>query len=197
VGRKLSQELRDEIVYGRDHDHARIFISSRMCQTFDAERIVAADSVDQIAGHRAWFWERDAAGGVLHSEQECVKYAKASAGLILLVDGELSDIVRAEYEAARAGGANRFIFIRNGPASATAASSTVARLLLMKNSFVILITTVTNATRNQEADREGCSNGHDLFAINGESGSCALIGGVKVHRDRSRRDRSQRLSLDG
>lgn len=114
VGRKLSQELRDEIVYGRDHDHARIFISSRMGRTLDAERRVAADTVDQVAGHRAWFWERDAAGGTLHSEHECVKYAKASAGLILLVDGELSSIVHAEYAAARDGGANRFIFIRNG-----------------------------------------------------------------------------------
>jgi hypothetical protein len=113
MGRKLSSELRDEIVYGRDHDRARIFISSRMGQTLDAERKVAADTVDQIAGHRAWWWERDAATGVLHSEHECVKYAKASAGLILLVDGELSKIVYAEYAAARSGGANRFILIRN------------------------------------------------------------------------------------
>lgn len=114
MGRKVSQELKDEIVYGRDHNHARVFISSRMSTTLDAERVVTAKAVDRVSGHRAWFWERDAAMGALHSEHECVKYAKTSAGLILLVDGDLSPIVHAEYRAAREGGANRFILIRKG-----------------------------------------------------------------------------------
>ncbi|MEV7608683.1 hypothetical protein AB0N61_04285 [Microbacterium sp. NPDC089320] len=112
MGRKVSQELRDEIVYGRDHDHARVFISSRMRTTLDTERLVTAGAVDRVSGHRAWFWERDAAVGELHSEHECVKYAKTSSGLILLVDGGLSPIVYAEYLAAREGGANRYILIR-------------------------------------------------------------------------------------
>lgn len=112
MSRKVSQELKDEIVYGRDHNHARVFISSRMRTTLDVERVITANAVDRVSGHRAWFWERDAAMGVLHSEHECVKYAKASASLILLVDGDLSPIVHAEYRAARKGGANRFILVR-------------------------------------------------------------------------------------
>lgn len=85
-----------------------------MKATLDMERKVTADAVDRVSGHRAWIWERDALAGELHSEHECVKYAKTSAGLILLIDGALSKIVHAEYKAARDGGANRFILVRDG-----------------------------------------------------------------------------------
>lgn len=108
----MEEDLKQEILYGRDHDHARVFISSRMNKTLDAERKAAAEAVDRVSGHKAWWWEQDAGMGVLHSENECIGYARTSTGLILLVAGELSAIVYAEYRAARDGGADRYILIR-------------------------------------------------------------------------------------
>jgi hypothetical protein len=87
-----------------------------MGKTLDEERRITAAAVDRVAGHRAWIWERDATMGEVHSEHECVQYAKASAGLILLIDGELSPIVYAEYGGATAGGAHRYILIRTNAA---------------------------------------------------------------------------------
>lgn len=84
-----------------------------MNRNLDDERRAAAEAVDRVVGHRAWWWERDAPIGVLHSERECESFARTSTSLILLVAGDLSDIVYAEYEAARAGGANRYILIRD------------------------------------------------------------------------------------
>ncbi|WP_159540892.1 hypothetical protein [Aeromicrobium sp. 9AM] len=108
----MSRDLRDEVLYGRDVDHARIFISSKMDGTLDAERSAAVDAVSSVTGHRAWWWERDAPMGVLHSVEECAKFAHHSDGLILLVGGPLSDVIFAEYFAARDGGAERYILIR-------------------------------------------------------------------------------------
>lgn len=112
VRRHVDDNVREEILYGRDHDHLRIFISSRMNKTLDAERKAAAEAVDRVSGHKAWWWEHDAPMGVLHSEKECIGFAKTSAALILLVAGELSAIVHSEYSAARDGGADRYILIR-------------------------------------------------------------------------------------
>ncbi|WAB82525.1 hypothetical protein OVN18_05855 [Microcella daejeonensis] len=108
----MDEELKQEILYGRDHDRARVFISSRMNKTLDNERRAAADAVDRVSGHKAWWWEQDAPIGVLHSWNECIGFARTSTGLILLVAGELSAIVYAEYQAARDGGADRYILVR-------------------------------------------------------------------------------------
>lgn len=107
-----SVDLEDEVRYGRDHTHLRYFISSRMNGTLDSERKVAANTVERLVTHRAWWWERDAPTGVLHSERECIKFAQTSDGLVLLVAGELSGIVYAEYAAAKSAAAERYIFIR-------------------------------------------------------------------------------------
>lgn len=104
----------DEIRYGRNHDELRYFVSSRMNGTLDDERKVAADTIDRLDTHRAWWWERDALAGVLHSERECVRYAATSDGIVLLVAGHLSDIVYAEYAAAKNASAQRYILIRQG-----------------------------------------------------------------------------------
>lgn len=80
--------------------------------SLDSERQATHQVVSMLEGHRAWWWEGDAPAGVLHSEQICTKYAKTSDGLVLLVGGELSQIIYAEYEAAKDGGAQRYVFIR-------------------------------------------------------------------------------------
>lgn len=105
-------ELEDEIRYGRDQTKLRFFVSSRMNGTLDDERKTAADTIDRLVTHRAWWWERDAPPGVLHSENECIKLAGTSDGLVLLVGGELSAIVHAEYGAAKDAAVERYIFIR-------------------------------------------------------------------------------------
>lgn len=61
--------------------------------TLDDERKVAAETIERLVTHRAWWWERDAPTGVLHSENECIQFARTSDGLVLLVGGELSAIV--------------------------------------------------------------------------------------------------------
>lgn len=105
-------DVEDEVRYGRDHTHLRYFISSRMNGSLDSERKIAAATVERLVTHRAWWWERDAPTGVLHSERECIKFAETSDGLILLVAGELSGIVYSEYQAAKRATAERYIFIR-------------------------------------------------------------------------------------
>ncbi|MBF4511430.1 hypothetical protein ITJ66_02935 [Plantibacter sp. VKM Ac-2885] len=106
--------VEEEIRYGRDHERLRFFVSSRMNGTLDNERRIAADTIDRLVTHRAWWWERDALSGVAHSENECVKYAATSDGLVLLVAGELSGIVHAEYAAAKQAAVERYILIRDG-----------------------------------------------------------------------------------
>lgn len=106
------RSLQDEIVYGRDSSHLRVFVSSKMNGTLDAERVVAAKAIEALHGHRAWYWERDAPMGVLHSERECTSYARSSDSIVLIVGDELSAIVLAEYEAASQGGAERYLFAR-------------------------------------------------------------------------------------
>lgn len=110
--RGWSAEYEAEVRYGRDHTHLRYFVSSRMNGTLDDERKVAAKTIERLVTHRAWWWERDAPTGVLHSENECIQFARTSDGLVLLVGGELSAIVRAEYAAAKKAAAERYIFIR-------------------------------------------------------------------------------------
>jgi hypothetical protein len=76
------------------------------------ERRAAVDTINRSPLHHAWCWEDDAPAGAYHSERECVQHARTSDGLVLLLAGELTQITRAEYEAAREGGANRYVFVR-------------------------------------------------------------------------------------
>lgn len=104
--------LPEEILYGRDPEYLRIFVSSKMDGSVDAERIAARSVIRGLGSHRPWLWEDDAPVGALHSEHECVGYAKTSDGLVLIIGGPLSPIIYAEYESARKAGANRYVFIR-------------------------------------------------------------------------------------
>ena len=112
----LSDDLQEEVLYGRDHDHLRIFVSSRMNGSLDNERRVAAETISSVSGHKAWWWEVDAPMGALHSEQECVSFARTSDGIVLLIAGALSEIVLAEYHAASDAGAQRYVLVRDTPA---------------------------------------------------------------------------------
>lgn len=109
----MADDLADEVLYGRDHDHARIFISSKMDGSLDEERSRTAAAVNRLDTHKAWWWEADAPAGVLHSENECIKFAGSSDGLILLVAGDLSKIIYSEFSAAVDASAERYIFIRD------------------------------------------------------------------------------------
>jgi len=108
----MHENFATEILYGRDHDAIRIFISSKMDGSLDAERRSAAGAINRLDTHKSWWWEEDAPAGVLHSELECIQFARTSDGLILLVAGDLSDIIYSEYRAARAANAETYIFIR-------------------------------------------------------------------------------------
>jgi len=108
----MTDDLADEILYGRDHEHARIFISSKMDGSLDDERKRTATVIGRLETHKAWWWEVDAPSGVLHSEKECIKFAGTSDGLILLIAGDLSTIIYSEFAAAVDAEAERYIFIR-------------------------------------------------------------------------------------
>jgi hypothetical protein len=110
----LSEQLDDEILYGRDQTGLQIFVSSRMGSTLDSQRLLVAATIDRLDMHQAWWWERHAPAGTLHSVNECIQHARASDGIVLLIAGRLSEIIYAEYEAAKAAGAQRYVFIRKG-----------------------------------------------------------------------------------
>lgn len=108
----MDDALADEILYGRDHDSLRIFISSKMNGTLDDERYATAKAITHLDGHHPWLWEADALVGVLHSVNECVKFARTSDGLVLLLADELSEVVSAEFAAAKERGAERYIYVK-------------------------------------------------------------------------------------
>ncbi len=110
----LGDQFENEIRYGRDQTGLQIFVSSRMGSTLDLQRELAAATINRLDMHRAWWWERDAPAGIAHSVNECIQYAGASDGIVLLIAGRLSDIIYAEYGAAKAAGAERYVFIRKG-----------------------------------------------------------------------------------
>lgn len=99
-------------MYGRDAQALRVFISSRMNNTLDAERRAAVETVNRFPHRSSWLWEDDAPAGVYHSERECTGIAGSSDELILILGQDLSAITRAEYEAAKKGGAQRYVMIR-------------------------------------------------------------------------------------
>lgn len=107
-----TESLDDEIRYGRDHRSVRIFVSSKMDGSLDEERQRAAAVIERRPTHTAWWWERDAPIGVLHSVKECAQFAGTSDGLLLIVAGPLSDVIYQEYQAAKEAQAERYILIR-------------------------------------------------------------------------------------
>jgi hypothetical protein len=97
----MNRELRQEILYGRDAEALRVFISSRMNGSLDDERAAVVEAISTFPTHRAWAWENDAPAGALHSENECIGYARSSDELVLLLATDLTPITEAEYQAAK------------------------------------------------------------------------------------------------
>jgi len=109
----MAEVVEREMIYGRPDDSLRVFVSSQMHGNVLAdERRAAADTINGSPIHHAWCWEDNAPAGAYHSEGECIGYAESSDGLVLLLGTRLTRVTRAEYEAARHNGADRFIFIR-------------------------------------------------------------------------------------
>lgn len=103
-------ELDDEF-FGRN-DKLRVFVSSKM-RPLKVERQAAVEAIavfDTIA--EAWWWEGNAAAGPYCAEEICIRYACISDHLILILSNELSTITRKEYEAAKANGAQCYIFVK-------------------------------------------------------------------------------------
>lgn len=124
----MTDSAEHEILYGRDQDALRIFVSSQMSgNVLAVERRVAADTINDTPMHRAWCWEDNARAGAYHSEAECVRFAAASDGIVLLLGQRLTRITRAEYQAASQNGADRFIFVRNGESRTRQASQFIRR----------------------------------------------------------------------
>jgi hypothetical protein len=107
-----SGNLRREITYGRDPERVRIFVSSQMDGTLDAERRAAAETINATAFLEAWWWEGSTTSGPYWAEEECLNYAATSDGLLLLLGTKLTRVTRGEYESAQRSGAACFIFIR-------------------------------------------------------------------------------------
>lgn len=108
----MNGELRQEILYGRDAEALRVFVSSRMNGSLDEERAAVVEAIATFPTHRSWAWENDAPAGALHSENECIGFAGSSDELVLLLARDLTPITEAEYRAAKSNGAQRYILIR-------------------------------------------------------------------------------------
>lgn len=121
----MCDQLRIEVLYGRNTEELRVFVSSQMDGTLDAERRAAAKTINESQTHRAWWWEDDSSSGSYWAEAECIGYAGCSDGLLLLFGTTLTRVTRGEYEAARANGADCYIFIRDSDQMDAAAASFV------------------------------------------------------------------------
>jgi hypothetical protein len=138
----MTDALSREMMYGRGAD-LRIFISSKMNETLNAERLIAAKVIQSMIGHRPWLWETDAAAGAAKSDDECVDIASTSDGLVLLLAVELSDITEREYRAAKRNGAQRYVMIKTPP---DALDDRAKAFVEQERS--------TNVTRNFASDKE-------------------------------------------
>lgn len=106
--------LRDELLFGRP-DRLKVFVSSEMRSgLLEAERVAAADAIEQSGYHFAWYWERDANAGPYSSEGVCLGHARTSDCLILLLATDLTPITRMEYQEAKEAGAACFLFVHSG-----------------------------------------------------------------------------------
>lgn len=79
-----------------------------------AERSVAIRTIDEFFPHRAWAWERDAQAGPYSSAPMCIRNARTSDGLILIIADDLTPITKREYLAARRRGVPTYIMIKDG-----------------------------------------------------------------------------------
>lgn len=89
------------LIYSRPPEDGKIFVSSKMNGgALKAERRAAVEAIEGISHWHAWAWESSAAAGPYYSERECVAQAGTSDGLVLIVEDEITPIVRAGGSAA-------------------------------------------------------------------------------------------------
>lgn len=94
-----------------------LFVSSRMDVGLRRERLAVAKAVKAFGDlARAWLWEQDGVAGPSERSM-CVATAGSTDVLVLLVQDDVSPIVRAEFNAAYAAGAICFVFTKSGRAA--------------------------------------------------------------------------------
>lgn len=92
----------------------KVFISSQMTGgALDTERVAAAEAIEATSIARAWYWERDARAGPYSSKEVCLRQARSSDGLVLLLAEELRPMVHDEYMAAYERGSPCYIMLKD------------------------------------------------------------------------------------
>lgn len=100
------------MLFGRD-EQLRMFISSVMSgDELADERATVAATLDDLDALEPWMWERQGVAGPRDARDFCVFCAQTSDGLILIVGSTLSPTTQDEFEAARAEGVPRFVFLK-------------------------------------------------------------------------------------
>jgi tetratricopeptide (TPR) repeat protein len=103
-----------ELIFGRP-DRLKVFISAKMASgALKDERVASAEVVERFEGMSAWYWERDATAGSYYSVEECIGEAQTSDALVLILEDDLTEVTRKEFQAARRGGANLIVLVRAG-----------------------------------------------------------------------------------
>lgn len=93
----------------------RVFLSSRLTPTLRKTRAALARSVESLGVGiaRVWMWERNGSEGPSAADV-CLAVAGECDVVVLLIDGDVSPIVQAEYRTAVSNGARCFAFTRDG-----------------------------------------------------------------------------------
>ena len=77
-------------------------------------RLAAASVVDDHPDAEPWLWERHARPGGYSAFAVCVGTAQTSDILLLILAYELTDVTEAEWRAAKGGGANCALLVKEG-----------------------------------------------------------------------------------
>lgn len=118
----------EDVLYGRPAAMLKVFISSEMRSLrLQKERSEAARAVEATGWHFAWYWERDAQAGPYSSEDLCVKQARSSDRLVLILGQDLTPITKREYREAAAAGVACFIFVHAGVTRSAEAEAFLTR----------------------------------------------------------------------
>jgi tetratricopeptide (TPR) repeat protein len=122
----MSAQSRDEL-FARP-PWGKVFVSSKMSGgALQAERAAAIKAIERFPHLHAWAWERNAAAGPYYSEEECVGHARTSDALVLILEDELTEVTRKEYNAARRRGAHCIVLLKAGVARSASLQRFVAR----------------------------------------------------------------------
>jgi tetratricopeptide (TPR) repeat protein len=103
------------LIYARPPEDGKIFVSSKMTgDPLKAERRAAIEAIEEFPLAKPWAWEDTASAGPYYSETECVAQAGTSDGLVLILEDEITPIIRRELQAAQAAGVPIFVMLKTG-----------------------------------------------------------------------------------